>query len=464
MFIYCSFTSVILYLIILLHCYNITINKYIIYSSGNQGLRHKYFKIDFLKDVTENRKVYIISIRNIGMQEKIKNYFLGYMEKNSFFVNKNMLTPSYIPKEILHREEQITDLAKILAPALKLNQPSNIFIYGTTGTGKSVVIKYIFKELLAINNKNINTIYINCKLRKTSDTEYRMLAYILRELNFPVPETGLPTEALYNKLFELINEKKQIFLLALDELDVLIKKIGDGFLYNLTRINSELTKSKISIIGISNDISFTEDLDPRVKSSLSEEEIIFPPYNAIQLKNILEKRAKIALRPGVYSEGVISKCAALAAQDQGDARRALDLFRVAAEIAERNEDPKITEQHVALAEQKLEVDRVVELAKLQPKHSQLTLYSILKLFKKGESPILTGDVYEIYLSLCKRNGYRFLTQRRVSDLISELDMLGLISTKVISKGRYGRTREIRLAIAKKPFDLLNSHFSRLFEV
>ncbi|MCD6274901.1 MAG: orc1/cdc6 family replication initiation protein [Candidatus Aenigmarchaeota archaeon] len=398
------------------------------------------------------------------MQEKLRTYFLEYVDKKSFFVNKNILTHSYIPNEILHRDEQISNIAKILAPALKLEQPSNIFIYGTTGTGKSVVVNYIFKELSAINNKNLKTIYINCKLRKTSDTEYRMLAYILKELNFPVPETGLPTETLYNKLFDLINERKQILLLALDELDALIKKIGDELLYNLTRINAELTKSKITLIGISNDISFTENLDPRVKSSLSEEEIIFPPYNAIQLKDILEERAKKALKPNVFSEGVISKCAALAAQEQGDARRALDLLRVAAEIAERNEDPKITEQHVTLAEQKLELDRVVELAKLQPRHSQLVLYSIFKLFEKGADQILTGDIYDIYISLCKRNGYRFLTQRRVSDLISELDMLGLISAKVVSKGRYGRTREIKLAIAKKPFDLLKSYFSNLFEI
>ena len=138
-------------------------------------------------------------------------------------------------------------------------------------------------------------------------------------------------------------------------------------------------------------------------------------------------------------------------------------MRVSAEIAERNEENKITEKHVTLAEQKLELDRVVELAKTQPRHSQLTLYSILKLFSKGKEPILTGDVYEIYVSLCKRNGYRILTQRRISDLISELDMLGLISTKVVSKGRYGRTREIKLAIAKKPFDILKSYFSDLYE-
>ncbi|MGC9310969.1 MAG: Cdc6/Cdc18 family protein, partial [Candidatus Aenigmatarchaeota archaeon] len=342
--------------------------------------------------------------------------------------------------------------------------PSNIFIFGTTGTGKSVAIRYIFNELRAANPEHIEAIYVNCKLRTVSDTEYRLLSYILREFGYKVPDTGLPTEVLYNKFFEIVDAREQIVILALDELDALIGKIGDGVLYNLTRANTELKRARIAIIGISNNLSFTDDIDPRVKSSLSVEEIIFPPYNAIQLKDILMSRSGMALREGAYNEAVVGRCAAMAAQEQGDARRALDLMRVAAEIAERNDEYVVQEKHVALAEQKLELDRVVELAKTQPRHSQLILYSILKLFEKGQDNILTGDVYDIYIGLCKKNGYRVLTQRRISDLISELDMLGLVSTKVISKGRYGRTRQIRVAIAKRPFDLLKSHFSGMFEL
>lgn len=398
------------------------------------------------------------------MQEKLRTFFLNYADKQSLFANKHILTSNYIPQEIQYRDEQISKIAGILAPSLKLEQPSNLFVYGTTGTGKSIVIKYIFNELLNINEARIKPIYINCKLKRVSDTEYRMLATILKKIDFPVPDTGLPTHTLYEKLIEIIDKKEQIILLALDELDALVDKIGDEILYNLTRINTDLKNSKIVIIGISNNISFTENLDPRVKSSLSEEEIIFPPYNAIELKNILSDRAGKSLREGVYSEGVISRCAAIAAQEQGDARRALDLLRVAAELAERNNEMKITEKHIELAEHKIELDRIVELSKTQPKHSQLVFYSILKLFEKGRDQILTGEIYEIYSSLCKRNGYRLLTQRRISDLISELDMLGLIYTKVISKGRYGRTRDIRLTIAKKPFDILKNYFSNIYEL
>lgn len=397
------------------------------------------------------------------MQEKLRSFFTDYMAKESIFTNKNLLTHSYIPEQILHRDEQISSIARIMAPALRMEQPSNIFVFGTTGTGKSVAIKYIFKELRLANPSKLEAIYVNCKLRTVSDTEYRLLSYMLRELGYRVPDTGLPTEILYNKLFEIIDSREQIILLALDELDALISKIGDGVLYNLTRANTELKKAKIALVGISNNLSFTDNLDPRVKSSLSVEEIIFPPYNALQLKDILMTRAAQALHQGTYSEAVVSKCAALAAQEQGDARRALDLFRVAAELAERGDEKQVTEKHVSLAEQKLELDRIVELAKTQPRHSQLILYSILKLFEKGQENILTGEVYDIYTGLCRKNGHRVLTQRRISDLISELDMLGLVSTRVVSKGRYGRTREIRVAIAKRPFDILMSYFMGIFE-
>ncbi|MBN2095424.1 MAG: orc1/cdc6 family replication initiation protein [Candidatus Aenigmarchaeota archaeon] len=397
------------------------------------------------------------------MQERLRTFFSEYMAKESIFINKNLLTHNYIPEQILHRDEQISAIARILAPALRLDQPSNIFVFGTTGTGKSVAIKYIYNELMHTSQSNLMAIYVNCKLRTVSDTEYRLLSYILKEFGYKVPDTGLPTEVLYNKLFEIIDSKPQIILLALDELDALINKIGDGVLYNLTRANTELKNAKISIVGISNNLSFTDYIDPRVKSSLSVEEVIFPPYNALQLKDILMTRASAAMVEGSFSEAVVGRCAALAAQEQGDARRALDLFRVASEIAERNDERVVAEKHVALAEQKLELDRVVELAKAQPRHSQLIFYSILKLFEKGQENILTGDVYDIYVGICKKNGYRVLTQRRISDLISELDMLGLVSTRVVSKGRYGRTREIRVAIAKKPFDLLMSYFSGSFE-
>lgn len=382
-------------------------------------------------------------------QTNIKSMFSSYIDKDSFFKNKEALTTNWKPENILHRDDQINNLASILAPSLRGDDPSNVFIYGSVGTGKTLITKHVTDELRTVADDeevDLNIIYINCKMKKAAQTEYRLLAKLAGELGDEVPSTGLPTDEVYNRFFDALQEQKGVVIIALDEIDALVKKVGDEFLYNLTRVNDDLEETKVSIIGISNDLNFTEYMDSRVKSSLSEEEIIFPPYNAIQLREILKERADRGFIDGVLQDGVISKCSALAAQEHGDARRALDLLRVAGELSERSENDKVLRKHVERAQDKIERDRIVETVRSQPKHSKLVLYTILEM-TQDEDEIATGDVYSEYKEMCQELEVSELTQRRVSGLISELDMLGVINAKVISKGRYGRTRQISVDLS-----------------
>ncbi|MBU1322403.1 MAG: ORC1-type DNA replication protein, partial [Nanoarchaeota archaeon] len=373
-----------------------------------------------------------------------------FLKKESLFKDKKVLQSGYIPDEINHRDEQITQIANILAPALRMEKPSNVFIYGKTGTGKTLSVRYLAEQMktLAYNKKiSLKIIYANCKLKKIADTEYRLIAQLAREFGKEIPPTGLPTDEVYNIFFQALEEEKGTIIFILDEIDQLIKKAGDEIIYNLTRINSELKESQTTLVGISNDLIFSNNLDPRVKSSLSEEEVIFPPYNAVQLQNILKRRAKEAFKDGVLGEGVLQKCAAYAAREHGDARRALELLRVAGELAERKGHNIITMNNIDEAENIIEKDRVLELIKNQPKQFQATLYSII--INKNNSKnkfIQTGDVYDTYRQFCGKIGLRPLTQRRISDIIAELDMMGIINAKVISKGRFGRTRDINLIL------------------
>ncbi len=383
-------------------------------------------------------------------QSNLKSMFSDYIDGDSFFKNKDALTTNWKPNNILHRDQQINDLASILAPSLRGDDPSNVFIYGSVGTGKTLITKHVTEELTSVadaEDVDLNVVYINCKMKKVADTEYRLLAKLAEQLGDDVPSTGLPTDAVYNRFFEALQKQKGVVVIALDEIDALVKKVGDEFLYNLTRINDDLDQTKVSIIGISNDLNFTEYMDSRVKSSLSEEEIIFPPYNAIELREILKDRAEKGFVEEALKGGVISKCSALAAQEHGDARRALDLIRVAGELAERSSSDEVTKKHVDRAQKKIERDRIVETVRSQPKHSKLVLYIILEMTNE-EDEIATGDVYSEYKDICGDLDVSELTQRRVSGLISELDMLGVINAKVISKGRYGRTRQISVDLSE----------------
>jgi len=383
------------------------------------------------------------------VQNNLNLFFEKFLKKDTIFDNKKVLQSSYIPGEISHRDEQIAQIAQILAPALKLEKPSNLFVYGKTGTGKTLVSRYVAEQMENISKEKglpLQIFYLNCKLKKIADTEYRLIAELARFFGKAVPPTGLPTDEVYNIFFQALDAEEKIIILILDEIDQLVKKAGDEIIYNLTRINSELKKSQLSIIGISNDLMFANNLDPRVKSSLSEEEIVFPPYNAMQIQDILKKRAAKAFKQEIIEDGVLQKCAAYAAREHGDARRALELLRVAGELAERKNQNQVKIENIDEAEDKIERDRLVDMVKTHPKQFQATLYPILILSQNKKSEILTGDIYELYKNICNKTGLRPLTQRRVSDIIAELDMLGIINTKVISKGRFGRTREISISL------------------
>ncbi len=373
------------------------------------------------------------------------------LRSERLFLNREAMRPTYMPDLLPHREQEINNLASILVPALLDETPSNVFIYGKTGTGKTAVTKFIGKELLKKGDETgnkVNFIYINCEV---VDTQYRLLQNIanhfIDDWSERIPFTGWPTDEVFAKLKQMIEKQGGVTVIILDEVD---KLKGDEALYNLSRINTDLQKAKVSIVGISNDLKFTEFLDPRVKSSLGEENMIFPPYDAGELQDILNQRVEIALKKGTIDGEVVPLCSALAAQEHGDARRALDLLRMSAELAERCKSPRITKKHVKLAQNKIEIDRITEVVRTLPTQSKLILLAILlqeEYNRKNETTgtITTGEVYEIYKELSKKSRSDSLTQRRITDLISELDMLGIITARVISKGRYGRTRDIKIS-------------------
>jgi cell division control protein 6 len=294
-------------------------------------------------------------------------------------------------------------------------------------------------------NAPVKFCYVNCRM---TGSEYRVLATLCQRIGVAVPFTGLSVGEVFDRFRAGLDGSRTIFMIILDEADALIKVRGDGLLYELTRINDALVTSKVSLIGISNDLRFKEFLDSRVLSSLSEEEIVFRPYDAGELRNILAERARVAFCNGALSDAALGLCAALAAAEHGDARRALDLLRVAGEVAERKGARIIVEDDVRDAEKHIEHNRVVEALQNLTLHSKLVVLSVYHLNKGGTQGVITGEISEVYNELSGELGVTPLTQRRLSTLINELDTMGVVSARVISMGRYGRTKKIRLEIPR----------------
>lgn len=379
--------------------------------------------------------------------DQLNDIFTKFLQGKKLFADRQVLRPDFIPTNLPHRSTQLSRIAKIVGPVLTGTRGSNIFIYGKTGTGKTAVVKYVLNHLLGVSNQigaPVKFCYVNCRL---TGTVYRVIIKLGESVGLKIPFTGLATSEVFDRFENALELDQVLLIVVLDEIDALIKDHGDNLIYELTRVNETLKNAKVSIIGISNDLLFKDLLDPRVLSSLGEEEVIFRPYTALELKDILLERAKIAFNENVVDIGVINLCSALAAAEHGDARRALDLLRVAGEIAERDNENKVLEVHVRYAQNKIEQDRVLLVLKTLPLHSKLVLCSIFLLHKAAVVNVITGDVYEVYSEICNDLNLESLTQRRVSGLINELDITGIVNARLVNFGRYGRTKKIRLGVS-----------------
>ena len=364
--------------------------------------------------------------------------------------DRKTLTIDYVPEKLPFRDEEARTIAQTLSIVLKGARPSNLLLFGKPGTGKTAVIKNIIKRLQKKAKELEIDVIVPFVNAKTANTAYKILYEIAEEMGINKGEkkqqvyfTGLSMGEATDRILDFIQKKKKLHvILVIDEIDSLVDKNGDDILYNFTRANERMHEGGfISLIGISNSLTFKDKLDPRVRSSLSEEEMVFNPYTIVQLQKILSDRGKLAFNDDAISIAAINLCAAMAGKENGDARKAIDLLRVAAEIAERERASDVQEIHIRQAQEKIEKDTNYEVLRNSTTHTKIVLLAIMK-SKNGN----TGEVYEIYSSLCKYTEQEPLTQRRMTQIVSELDQLGLVMTDVVSQGRYGRSQRIKIAL------------------
>jgi len=380
------------------------------------------------------------------------NIFEKILGQDCLFIDRRAFDHAFEPSRLPHRDHEVEALVRNLVDALNGHIPSNMLLYGVPGSGKTVVTRFVLGQLLDKGKEmgqSVETYEINCR---NVDTKYRVVQTIASKLgrrgDSPIPFTGWPTDRVLEELITRMDRAGGVHIIVLDEIDNLVARAGDGLLYNLTSLNTSLRSSRCCIIGISNDLNFTQQLDPRVTSRLSQEDLVFHPYGAPEIQDILSERVTTGLREGVIEEGVLELCSALAAQEHGDARRALDLLRISVQKAEQRAQSNVDRRHVRLAQSQLEYDQVTPVLKTLPLHQKLLVLAIKLNEDNGMRNISTGETYRTYSEACMKISVEPLTPRRISSLLNELDTLGIIMARNVSKGRGGRSKQVNSAIPK----------------
>lgn len=364
----------------------------------------------------------------------------SFKPTGSIFKEREALLEEWTPDELVGRDEELRQYHAALQPVIEGETPSNIFLYGKSGVGKTAATRFLLQLLERdagkVDGIELHTVEINCDGLNSS---YQTAVALVNELRDPanqISNTGYPQASVYQFLFDELDALGGTVLIVLDEVDHIR---DDSLLYKLPRArsNGDVTAARLGVIGISNDLDFRNQLSSKVRSSLCEKEVSFSAYDATELCEVLRQREAVAFEDDVLDDGVIEMCAAYGAKDSGDARQALDLLLESGDIARETNAELVTEAHVREARERLQTDQVVEGISNYSMHGQLVLWALTILEERGQTPARTRDVREPYEMLCEREGNDPVSDRAVREYLAELETLGIISSTQVNRGKGG---------------------------
>ncbi|NHH96808.1 hypothetical protein DYY66_2184 [Candidatus Nitrosotalea sp. FS] len=364
--------------------------------------------------------------------------------ENLIFANKRALDALSFPMKIIGREEQTEKIVRFLLGYRYGHVVPFISVYGRSGSGKTTIVKHVCKEFSESEHEFVN-------LRRTR-TVFGATNLVLASLGLePMKGSGgnkIPFEKMQDAIsIRLEKNKKKLFVLVLDEFDVIF---GDprgrpsDFIYQLLELEKDLAQKGFYFcaIGISNNVLSGYDLDDRVKSRIGTSEIFFAPYHYGNVKTILEERAQQAFICKI-DDVILERCAKLASQDHGDARRAIDLLRVAAETASAAHKP-LSIAYVDQASRELQKDRIENVLTDSSYNFKRVLAVIARItFLSKEEWHYTSVIVQQYKKVWF-DGAQPLSYRRVSEILREMEDTGLVLSQISSRGRHGYGKQYKL--------------------
>ncbi len=334
------------------------------------------------------------------------------------FKDERVLYPDFVPEKLPFRDEQISELVFCLKPASIGRKPTNVFVFGKPGTGKTVTLKYVLNELDEFSDR-AKGIYINCFEYSSRQS---ILFKLANSLGAAVPQRGVSSEEVFSRIISILKTTKVIPIIIFDEAEELLKDDSTkNLLYDLSRL-PEQQKTLLGLVFISNDSYFLSNIDDRVRSSLQCSTIPFELYSVPELKEILLSRSKFAFFDYALDKEVIGLCAAHAFKLGGDSRVALSILLKAGRLAERKNSKMVLPEHVRMCFMQEKPVKVEISSTLN--NQEKDILNFLDSLPKKQSE--SGDIYK------KLDGK--YSQRTLRLAFSSLEQKKLISFEEIKRG------------------------------
>ncbi len=381
---------------------------------------------------------------------------------SSFLDDEKLPEPERVAvlHEIFHRNiriKQLERLANFMAPIMGGYLPPNVLIYGPSGTGKSVTSLHFLSSLAHICEMQgiaFRYCYVDLTTPRSCFGAFNELAIAL-DGSVRRYRKGIALEQMQEMIVAALMNATGFLCILIDEADN-VTTDADIFLTFLAKTFPKRIPVRVFYVFLTNRLEWEKNLDPRIVSVLKKQDMIFEPYDALDLLEILRLRVEKALDVSRVDEGAIRKIAAYASRETGDARKAVELLSKAVKVAEERSG-RLTEEEVDIAEHSIEVDKTEELIRSLALQQRLALQGCYAGLGKHRNRISTGTAFEYYRQVCEAASVRPLTQRRFSDMVSFMDLYGLICARVMSKGRYGKTRELSSSLPVKVIEGLVSN-------
>lgn len=363
------------------------------------------------------------------------------MRESSIFVDRDKLSPRYIPPILPHRKGQIERLLFLYSDTLE--HIENVFlrvtqIIGDVGAGKTcTVIKFgeILEEEAASNKIKLQHAYLNCKIEGTS--RFVLYGNLLHKVAPEISTKSLSPEEMLRQLVKYLKDEEKYILISVDEIDYFYKRSKEHLVYDLTRLPELQPGLPTPIIGeifISRDLRFHNSLDRSETSTLGRGIVEFPRYTPLQIRDILNQRVEESFRAGVVDEEVVKFISDVTARSptNGDIRVALDLLLYSGIFAERQGLERVSPDHVrkvyGQTHPTITTQDIIDLDETE----KLILLGVVRSLESQKIPYISlSKIWEGYNLICEE--YEVEPARELEKPLQDLCDRGIVDMKSLTE-------------------------------